>query len=254
MRSDSGIKTVYRAGPPVGSVADPPAPVPVGTAQATTQRDRRGRPAWHPSAGNQVASEGRARGRTLGLRDTSYTRVVKLVLGLLLALYAHAQTGATPKPDVTPEAHLKAVKLVQASGAREQVAASIPNLIEQGKAEMQKRCTGCDPAFIEEWGKRMVVRVKVDDFVDAVVVAYEKRFTADELTGLLDVVNSRKTEKPLSLSPALQKKVADLMPAIMGEIVGRSTEIGAKLGSEVGAEIEKEHPEYTQPKAKPDKP
>ena len=40
----------------------------------------------------------------------------------------------------------------------------------------------------------------------------------------------------------------------MGEIVGRCTEIGAKLGGEIGAGIEKEHPEYTQPKAKSDKP
>jgi hypothetical protein len=64
------------------------------------------------------------------------------------------------------------------------------------------------------------------------------------LTGLLANAHSRKNRKPASLSPPLQKLLTDLLPGIMGEIVGRCTEIGAKLGSEVGA----------RPKAESDKP
>ena len=63
------------------------------------------------------------------------------------------------------------------------------------------------------------------------------------------VVSSRTAEQPVSLSPALQK-VLDLLPAIMGEIAGGCTEIGARLGGEIGAEIGKEHPEYVLPKPK----
>lgn len=119
---------------------------------------------------------------------------------------------------------------------------------------MQKQCPGCDPAFFIEWGKRMTDRLKVDDFVNVAVRAYEKRFTSEELTEFLAVVNSQKTDKPVPLSPALQKKVVDLLPAIMGEITGNSTQIGAKLGAEIGSEIQKEHPEYFLQKPKSDKP
>ena len=74
-----------------------------------------------------------------------------------------------------------------------------------------------------------------------------------ELTELLAVVSSQKTEKPAPPTPALQKKLSDLMPAIMGEIIGGSAEIGAKVGAESGTEIEKEHPEYVPARPKSDK-
>jgi len=158
------------------------------------------------------------------------------------------------KPDVAVEVHLNAVKLVDMDGTRDRMAAAIPEQIDQGKAAMRKRCPNCDPAFFAEWGKRMVARLKIDDLVNVVVRAYERRFTNDELTEFLAVVSSQKTEKPVPLSPALKKKTLDLMPAIMGEIIGGCAEIGARLGGEVGDEIEKEHPEYLPAKPKPDKP
>jgi hypothetical protein len=182
---------------------------------------------------------------------------MKLALVLALAVHVNAQVPAgqpVPNPDAAIEIHLKAVKLVEMSGARERFVTAIPGLIEQGKTAMQTQCTDCNPAFVAEWGKRMTARLKVDDFVNVAARAYERRFTNDELAELLAVVSSRKTEKPVPLSPALQKKVSDLLPAIMGEITGGSTEIGAKLGGEIGAEILKEHPEYTPAKSKPAKP
>lgn len=107
--------------------------------------------------------------------------------------------------------------------------AALPEMIELGKAAMQKQCPECNPAYVTEWGKRMTARIKIDDFVNVAVGAYEKRFNNDELTELLAVVGSQKTDKHLSLSLALQKKVTDLLPAVMGEIAG-GTEIGARLG------------------------
>lgn len=124
---------------------------------------------------------------------------MKFVLAAALALHVYAQAPATqpsPEPDVVPEVHLKAVKLVETSGARDRLVASIPDMVNQGKAAMQKQCPGCDPAFFTEWGKRMTDRLKVDDFVNVAVRAYEKRFTSDELTEFLAVVNSQKADKP----------------------------------------------------------
>lgn len=178
-------------------------------------------------------------------------------LALALAVHVNAQVPAeqpTPKTDVTVEVHLTAVKLVEMTGGRDRFVASIPELIEQGKAAMRKQCPDCNPAFVTEWGKRMTARLKADDFANVAVRAYEKRFTNDELTEFLAVVSSQKTEKPAPLSPTLQKKLSDILPAIMGEITGGCTEIGAKLGGEVGTEIEKEHPEYFPAKPKSDKP
>jgi len=97
------------------------------------------------------------------------------VLFLALQLHAQGQTGQPPpKPDSALEVHLKAIKLVEASGVRDQVVASIPDLVEQGKAEMRKRCADCSSAFFEEWGRRMAARLKADDFLDAAAGAYEK--------------------------------------------------------------------------------
>jgi hypothetical protein len=181
---------------------------------------------------------------------------VKFGLALALAVHLNAQVPAgqpTPNSDVTAEVHLKAVKLVEMMGGRDRLVAALPEIIEQSKAEMKKQCPDCNPAFLTEWGKRMTARLKVDDYVNVSVRAYEKRFTDDELTEFLAVASSQKTEKPVPLSPALQKKISDLMPAIMGEIIGGSAEIGAKLGGEIGTEIQKEHPEYVPTKPKPDK-
>jgi hypothetical protein len=180
-----------------------------------------------------------------------------LSLALALAVHANAQAPAeqaTPKPDVAVAVHLKAMKLIEMSGGRERIVAGMPAMIEQGTAAMQKQCPDCNPAFFTEWGKRMSARLQVDDLLNVAILAYEKRFTSDELNEFLAVVNSKKTGKPVALSPALQEKLSGVMPAILGEITGRCAEIGAKLGSEVGAEIGKEHPEYFPVGPKADRP
>lgn len=159
---------------------------------------------------------------------------------------------ATSKPDVAVDTHRQAVKLVEMSVGRDKLAALLPDLIAQQKGTFEKLCPKCDPAFFDELVKRMIARVKVDDFLDVAARGYEKHFTNKELTELVDFVNAKKIGKPVPLSPALQKKVIDLQPVLMGEIVGGCTEIGARLGGQIGAEIQKEHPEYLKPKsAKP---
>ncbi len=172
---------------------------------------------------------------------------MKVLLGVVLALPLLAQSPAQqsePTSDLAAERHRKAVELVELSGGRARLQAAIPDMVEQGKAEMRKQCPDCRPEFLTEWAKRMAARFKADDFVNVAARAYEKRFTNDELSEFVAAAASQKTEKPLAPSAYLQKKLADLLPAIMGEIVGGCTEVGAKLGAEVGAEILKEHPEY----------
>ena|SRR5258708_5340798 len=166
---------------------------------------------------------------------------------LLTAIVSTALLAAAQEaPD--PKLHAAAVKLVDASGAKESLRGNIPQLVSQGKAKMLEQFPEYDPAFAEEWAKRMLARLNVEDFVKVAVKAYEKHFTSGELEELIAFQAARKDNKPATLSPELQKKLTTAMPALMGDIAGGCTQVGAKLGGEIGGEIEKEHPEYLKPK------
>jgi hypothetical protein len=174
---------------------------------------------------------------------------VKLLLAL--ALTVHAWSQVTAAPATTPEVHAKALQLVEMSGGRERILASMPAMIEQGTAAMRKQCPDCDPAFFAEWGKRMAARITPEDFLNVAVRAYESHFTGEELTEFLAVATAQKAGKPTMISVGLQAKMQQVMPAMMGEINGGSTEVGARMGMQIGAEIQKEHPEYFPTKPQP---
>jgi hypothetical protein len=174
---------------------------------------------------------------------------VKLLLALALTFPAFAQQAAAPlTPPPTPELHAKALQIVEMSGGRQRILASMPALIEQGTAAMRKQCPDCNPAFFDEWGKRMAARLTPDDFLNVAVRAYESRFTLEELTEFMAVATAQKAGKPIMISVGLQAKMQQVMPSMMGEINGGSTELGARLGMQIGAEIQKEHPEYVPTK------
>jgi hypothetical protein len=156
---------------------------------------------------------------------------------------------ATDKPD--PKLHADAVKLVEISGARKRLENGFAPMIEEGKKQMMQQCPQCSPEFGDEWSKRMLARLKVDDFLEVVVQAYEKSFADDEILGLIKLQEKSNDSQPPAPSPHLKEKVDSVMPTVLSDIMGGCSRIGAKLGAEIGAEIEKEHPEYT--KAKPEK-
>jgi len=115
-------------------------------------------------------------------------------------------------------------------------------------------CDKCSPEFGEEWEKRMLERLKVEDFLDVYVRVYETYLTEEDVTDLVAFHKARKDSQDASLPPRLKEKLEPLMPTIMSEIMGDCTRIGAKLGGEVGAEIGKEHPQYLRPKDKVENP
>jgi hypothetical protein len=161
-------------------------------------------------------------------------------------------TSAAKKVD--PKLHADAVKLVEASGARERVKGSLKQTVEEGKKKIVEKCSTCDSAFADEWGKRMLERLKVDDFLDVYVQVYEKYFTDDEINELISLQRTNENSQTPEPSAALKAKLASVMPSVMGDAVGGCAKIGAKLGGEIGAEIEKEHPEYLKAKAQANKP
>ena len=153
--------------------------------------------------------------------------------------------STTDKPD--PKLHADAVKLVELSGARKHLEDEFASMTEH----MMQQCPQRSPEFGEEWSKRMRARLKVDDFLEVFVQAYEKSFTDGEILELIKLQEKNNDSQPPAPSPHLKEKVDAVMPTVMSEVMGGCTRIGAKLGAEIGAEIEKEHPEYT--KAKPEK-
>jgi hypothetical protein len=185
----------------------------------------------------------------------------QIVLLLLLLLSANAQSTAdkpTEAQDAAKKAseklHADAMRLVEVSGAKQRLQASLKPMLEEGRKAMMEKCPACSPAFGDEWTKRMLERVKVEDFLDVYVRVYEKYFTDEEIQELIALQNAKQDSQTLSPSPALKQKLDSVMPSVMGDSVGGCAQVGAKLGAEVGSEIEKEHPEYIKATPKPDNP
>ncbi len=190
----------------------------------------------------------------------NYMRHLLFLAILLCGPSLFAQTATTPsaapqsekpaeptvKPD--PKLHADVVKLVELTGAKKRLESGFPSMVEDGRKEMMKRCPQCSPEFGEEWSKRMVARLKAEDFLKVFVRAYEKNFTDDEILELIKIQEKNNDSQPVGPSPHLKEKLTTIMPTLMGEIMGGCTQVGAKLGAEIGAEIEKEHPEYTKGK------
>ena len=150
---------------------------------------------------------------------------------------------------VDSDLHANVRKLMELSGDRERLQNALPKLLDDAKAKMLKAFPSVSPAFGEEWEKRMAARINVDDFLDVAARVYEKHFSNEEILDVIAVLHAKKEGQPAKVSPDLQKKIAAEMPAIMGEIVGGTTELAARLGGQIGSEIEKEHPEYMRPKS-----
>jgi hypothetical protein len=186
-------------------------------------------------------------------------RTFYTILVLFLAFFANAQSPADKPPQqdpptakqIDPKLHADAIQLVEVSGAKQRLQGGLTENVAKGKKQMMETCPTCAPAFAEEWEKRMLERIKVNDFLDVYVRVYEKYVTDEEITESIALQSANKNEQTVEPSPALKQKLTSVMPSLMGEALGGCAQIGAKLGGEIGAEIEKEHPEYVKAKAQP---
>jgi hypothetical protein len=186
-----------------------------------------------------------------------------ILLFLALTLCATAQSPvekpsepgeAAAAKKVDPKLHADAVKLVEVSGAKQRIRDNLKQMVSEGKKQMMEKCPRCTPEFGDEWEKRFLERININDFLDVYVRVYEKYFTDAELNELIALQKEKETSKTASPSPALKEKLTSVMPSVMGDSVGGCSQIGAKLGAEIAGEIEREHPEYIRPPAKEDKP
>jgi len=109
---------------------------------------------------------------------------------------------------------------------------------------MDAKCPRCSSKFGDEWEKRMLERLNVNDFLAVYAGVYEKYLTDAEITELISLQKTNKNGPPPTPSPALKQKLESVMPSLIGDAMGGCAAVGAKLGGQIGQEIEREHPEY----------
>ncbi|HEV3307267.1 MAG TPA: hypothetical protein VGZ91_12590 [Candidatus Sulfotelmatobacter sp.] len=181
-----------------------------------------------------------------------------ILLLLTLTLSVNAQSPADKDSDllesttakkVDPKLHADAIRLVEASGARQRLQDNFKQMVDDGAKQMMERCQTCTPEFRDEWKKRFLERSNLQDYLDVYARVYEKYFTDAEINELISVQKDKGTSKVASPSPVLKEKLSSVMPDILGDSTGGCAKIGAKLGGEIGREIEREHPEYMRPPA-----
>lgn len=153
----------------------------------------------------------------------------------------------TPAGTVDSSLHANTLELMELTGDRARLQQVLPKLLRDARDKMLKAYPNVNPAFGDEWEKRMAARITADDFLDVGARVYEKHFTNNECLEFISVMKARKEGKPVKASAELQQKLAAELPAMMGEIVGGATELAVRVGSQVGSEIGREHPEYLLP-------
>ena len=143
--------------------------------------------------------------------------------------------------------HDSAIKFLEAADARPRLEQTIGKLLDDGKQSMMKKNPGLDPAFGDEWMKRMRGRVSLDQIVEATAEVYEKYFTSEELDELTQRQMDLKKGRLTSLTPKLADKLKADSTSIQQDINMSTSLVGGRLGAEVGKEIEKDHPEWIHP-------
>jgi hypothetical protein len=146
---------------------------------------------------------------------------------------------------VVNEFHSNVVTLVGMTGLRDELVRNRHSVAEQGKQEILRSFPAYDPAFAEEWAKRME-KMPVDDYLSVVVQVYEKNYTNDEILEMIQVQKDLSSAKEPVLSLGLRAKLAKVAETVEGEINSGFAELGSKQGQEIGLQVAKEHPEWVK--------
>jgi hypothetical protein len=164
------------------------------------------------------------------------------------ALHAQAATPATAQASSAdaPTIHQIAMKLLEAMGTRKVLSENIDAMIENGKQKMIQQHPELDPAFSEEWSRRMHERINLDEFLNVIAAIYEKHFTTSELTEMIGMYHELSEQRAPQVSDALKAKLNNVMPEIQAEMGAGLMELSEKIGSEVAISVAKDHPEYVK--------
>jgi hypothetical protein len=161
------------------------------------------------------------------------------------SFYAQQSAPTQPQAD-SSSSHQVALKLLDAMGTRKVLTDNIGAMIENGRQKMLQQHTELDPAFVEEWARRMHEHINPDDFIAVIAAIYEKHFTIAELTELTNVYNDVSASRTPQISDALKAKLNEVMPEIQADMGAGLMELSEKIGSEVAVSVAKDHPEFVK--------
>jgi len=183
-------------------------------------------------------------------------RTVELALMFSLAAIPAAAQQPAPPPaaassatsqDAAVTLHQSALRFCEAFDVRKRLEQNLDKLIDDGKQSLLKRNPLINPQFVDEWAKRMRLRVNLDEMVDATARVYEKYYTSHELDELAMVQQSMKQSKLYSIPPELAQKVKSNSAQVQSDINAATSVLGSRWSIAVGQEIEKEHPDWVKP-------
>jgi hypothetical protein len=158
-----------------------------------------------------------------------------------------APTQATQPQKYDPELRQNVIRLVDLTGARQRMAASLDQMAERGKEQLRRTFPSDTPAYLDEWARRMRSRTSIDDYVAVFILVYEKHFSNSDILELIQAQQDTKDKKPASISDQLRDKIDSIQATVQSEISTGCTQVGAKLGREISLEIAKEHPDWITP-------
>jgi hypothetical protein len=176
---------------------------------------------------------------------------IPMVNSLAIAQQTMPTTQPRPKPAIAgqpakydPELRQNVIKLVDLTGARQRMAASLDQMTERGKEELRRSFPNDTPAFVDEWGKRMRARTSIDDYVAVFILVYEKHFTNAEILEFIQAQQDMKDKKPATISDQLRDKADSIASTVQSEILAGCSQVSAKLGGQISLELAKEHPDW----------
>jgi hypothetical protein len=173
------------------------------------------------------------------------SRIFIAAMLMSVTFTAHkAQSAPAAQATPAPTIHQKALELLGAMGTRTVLEQNIDAMIENGRQKLVQQHPGLDPAFSEEWNKRMHERVKIDEFMNVVAAIYEKHFTIPEIDELIQMYHSLAKLNTPHVSASLKQKLNDEMPEIQADMGAGLMQLSEKLGSEVAQSVAADHPEY----------
>jgi len=155
-----------------------------------------------------------------------------------------AQTTDVSSAERDKKFHEDVLTLVDVTGLRQRLLDGREKSAEEGRQTLLRRFPNYSPAFADEWAKRMVARMQVDDYVKVIASVYEKHFTDAEILELIQMQRDANTGKTPTASAHLKEKLTKELVDVQSEIIGGCTQLGAKLGGAIGEELAREHPEW----------
>ena len=156
---------------------------------------------------------------------------------------AQAETTALVPHVVGNQFHSNVLTLVNMTGLRDELLRNRHTVAEEGKQVILHSFPSYDPAFADEWARRME-RSSVDDYLSVVVAVYEKNYSNDDVLEMIQVQRDLSADRQPVLSLQLRSKLAKVAGDVESEIASGFKELGAKQGEQVGEEVAKEHPEW----------